>query len=97
MRRIKFNKYFLFYFVFYAYKKLLSPILGNNCRFTPPCSNYFIESIEKNGVIKGLLLTFARIIHCNPLYQGGVDQPRQSVTIKECIYLIFKYKNNEIS
>lgn len=39
----------------------------NNCRFVPTCSNYAIEAIDNYGCIKGLFLTFKRILRCNPL------------------------------
>lgn len=43
------------------------------CKFTPTCSNYGIEAINKYGSIKGSILTIKRIIRCNPLSKGGYD------------------------
>jgi len=43
------------------------------CRFTPTCSQYTIEAIEKYGVLKGLYLGFLRILRCNPFSKGGYD------------------------
>lgn len=43
------------------------------CRFTPTCSNYAIEAIERFGVIKGLYLSVKRILKCNPLGPSGYD------------------------
>lgn len=77
-----------------CYKKFISPLLGNNCRFFPECSTHYIESLKLNGIIKGHILFIARLIHCNCLYKGGIDYPRENVTIMECISLVFKYKNN---
>jgi uncharacterized protein len=57
------------------YKVLLSPILPNSCKFYPTCSDYMILSIEKYGVLKGLLKGIWRIIRCNPISKGGVDYP----------------------
>jgi len=43
------------------------------CKFTPTCSDYCIESIEKKGVIKGVILSLWRICRCNPWSSGGYD------------------------
>lgn len=55
------------------YQLLLSPIMGNACRFYPTCSSYGIEAIEKHGAIKGSYLTIKRIGRCQPLCEGGYD------------------------
>lgn len=57
------------------YKKLISPLFPNSCRYYPTCSNYAIESIEKYGLLKGSLKVVWRIIRCNPFSKGGVDLP----------------------
>lgn len=44
-----------------------------SCRFYPSCSNYSIEAIEKYGAIKGVWLTFRRILRCHPFNPGGYD------------------------
>ena len=59
----------------WVYKFLLSPLLGRNCRFTPTCSTYFIESVKKYGAIKGAIRGVWRIIRCNPWHPGGYDPP----------------------
>ena len=56
-----------------AYKRWLSPLLGNNCRFNPTCSTYAIEAINRFGVIKGCWLAGKRILKCHPLNAGGED------------------------
>lgn len=43
------------------------------CRFTPSCSNYMYQAIQKYGSIKGLYLGFARILRCHPWNKGGID------------------------
>ena len=48
------------------YQILISPHLGNNCKFSPTCSNYAIEALKKYGLIKGLYLASIRILKCNP-------------------------------
>lgn len=55
------------------YQKYLSPLKTVKCPYTPTCSNYGIEAIEKYGAIKGGLLALWRIIRCNPFSKGGYD------------------------
>ena len=55
------------------YKKFISPIKPNCCRFTPTCSSYAIEAFEKRGFFVGLILTVWRILRCNPFCRGGYD------------------------
>jgi putative membrane protein insertion efficiency factor len=57
------------------YQVCLSPLLGQNCRFTPSCSNYCIESLRKYGAIKGSAKGVWRILRCNPFNRGGYDPP----------------------
>ena len=49
------------------YKYLISPLLGQNCRFLPTCSEYAEESLKTHCLIKGLSLTFKRISKCHPI------------------------------
>ena len=56
-----------------AYQRLLSPLLGPNCRFNQTCSTYAIEAINTFGVIKGGWLAGKRILKCHPLNAGGDD------------------------
>lgn len=55
------------------YQYLISPVLPNACRFTPSCSNYSAEAIEKYGAAKGIYLTLKRILKCHPFHPGGYD------------------------
>jgi putative membrane protein insertion efficiency factor len=57
------------------YQLTLSPILGRQCRFTPTCSHYFIEAVEKYGALRGTAKGLWRICRCNPLCPGGYDPP----------------------
>ena len=56
-----------------GYQKVISPLLGHNCRFTPTCSQYMIQAIQVHGPAKGLLLGLWRILRCNPFHKGGYD------------------------
>ena len=54
------------------YKLFISPYLGNNCRYMPTCSEYFMESLEEEGVFKGILKGTKRILSCHPIkFLGG--------------------------
>jgi len=55
------------------YQILLSPLIGPSCRFTPTCSNYAIEAINKHGPLKGLWLAIKRISKCHPWGDSGHD------------------------
>ena len=55
------------------YQKVISPLLGNNCRFYPSCSSYAITSLERYGFLKGIFLTLQRLSKCHPLSNGGID------------------------
>jgi putative membrane protein insertion efficiency factor len=56
------------------YRKYLSALKGRGtCIYTPTCSQYAIEALEKHGAIKGTLLSIWRILRCNPFSKGGYD------------------------
>ena len=56
-----------------GYKKFISPLLGDNCRFYPTCSVYAMQAIEIHGPVKGCILAAWRVLRCNPFCKGGVD------------------------
>ncbi|MDP2720576.1 MAG: membrane protein insertion efficiency factor YidD [bacterium] len=65
-------------FLIKLYQKYVSLLKGliwplGVCRFTPTCSTYLINSVEKYGVLKGAQFGFSRITRCNPFFQGGAD------------------------
>ncbi len=55
------------------YKAAISPYLPDACRFTPTCSEYAMQAIEKYGALKGGFMAFKRILRCNPFCKGGYD------------------------
>lgn len=55
------------------YQRFISPMLPPACRFTPTCSQYAVEAIQKHGALKGLYLTIRRILRCHPWGGSGYD------------------------
>ncbi|MCX6208898.1 MAG: membrane protein insertion efficiency factor YidD [Bacteroidetes bacterium] len=55
------------------YQIVISPLLGNKCRYTPTCSHYGIEAFKKYGLFKGFYLTIKRISKCHPWGGSGYD------------------------
>lgn len=59
-----------------AYKRHVSPLLPPACRYTPTCSEYAVEAVERHGVLRGSGLAVKRLLSCNPLSRGGYDPVR---------------------
>jgi hypothetical protein len=57
----------------HTYRYLLSPWVGNQCRFYPTCSHYAEEAINTHGLAKGGYLTLRRLLKCHPWHSGGID------------------------
>jgi putative membrane protein insertion efficiency factor len=55
------------------YQYVISPILGPKCRYTPTCSHYALEALQKHGPVKGLWLAIKRISSCHPWGGHGYD------------------------
>jgi len=59
------------------YKNSVSIFLPPSCKFYPSCSEYSIISIEKYGILKGILLSIFRVLRCNPFSKGGINFPEE--------------------
>lgn len=70
----------IFILLIKLYKKLISPLFPNSCRFYPTCSSYSIEALEKHGFFCGSWLSVKRIAKCHPFHPGGID----NVPDKKC-------------
>ena len=55
------------------YQLLLSPFLGNQCRFHPSCSHYALEAVQRFGALRGSWLAMKRLGRCQPFHPGGFD------------------------
>lgn len=67
------------------YKKIISPLFPPRCKYYPTCSNYSIEAFKKHGIVKGIILSFWRLLRCNPFSKGGIDYVPEE-------FIIFKIK-----
>ena len=56
-----------------AYRLFLSPWVGHGCRFTPTCSAYALEALERHGAFRGSWLALRRLARCNPWGGSGID------------------------
>lgn len=56
-----------------VYRKVISPLYGNVCRYYPSCSAYALGSFQHLGVIRGFPISSWRVLRCNPWSEGGID------------------------
>jgi putative membrane protein insertion efficiency factor len=74
------------------YQLFISPLLGNNCRYYPSCSEYTKIQFELNNPLKALIKSLKRILTCNQLFKGGIDYPVIDMHIKNFHYKKIKVK-----
>jgi len=65
-----------------VYRYVLSPFIGQHCRFTPTCSEYATEAIEQHGALKGSWLAIRRLSRCHPFHTGGFDPVPDNKKVK---------------
>lgn len=58
-----------------GYRRVVSPMYGQVCRYHPSCSRYALESFQRQGFVIGSALTIWRLLRCNPFTRGGIDDP----------------------
>ncbi|HBR32287.1 MAG: membrane protein insertion efficiency factor YidD [Eubacteriales bacterium] len=63
----------LLIFLIRIYQKQISPYKPPSCRYTPTCSQYAVEALQKRGIVVGLFLAIYRVLRCNPFSKGGYD------------------------
>lgn len=73
MEKLEIDMKKLFLFIIKFYRKYISPMKSTKCPYSPSCSEYGMEAIEKYGALKGGALALWRIIRCNPFSKGGYD------------------------
>ena len=59
-----------------GYRRFISPMLPPSCRFTPSCSLYALQAIEKYGLLRGAFMGARRLLRCHPFSEGGYDPVR---------------------
>ena len=64
-------------------KFLISPFLGQSCRYLPTCSEYSIEALKTFGFFKGSFLSLKRILSCHPWGKGGFDPVKKEMEVKK--------------
>ena len=65
-----------------GYKFLISPLLGDNCRYFPNCSDYSIEALKTFGFFKGLFMIIKRVLSCHPFKEGVIDPVKKEMEKK---------------
>jgi uncharacterized protein len=55
------------------YQRVVSPALGQRCKYYPSCSEYAAQAISRFGILRGLVLAGWRLLRCNPWSHGGFD------------------------
>ncbi len=70
-----------------GYKFMISPLLGQSCRYLPTCSEYSIEALKEYGLAKGTLLSLKRILSCHPIKflggSSGFDPVKKEIKVKK--------------
>ena len=56
-----------------VYKRWVSPCLPSACRYSPTCSEYMLEAIERHGAARGVYMGMKRLLRCHPFHEGGYD------------------------
>ena len=85
---------YIFIGIIKLYQYVISPFFPASCRFYPTCSNYFLEALKVHGFFIGNYLGIKRILKCNPLFEGGIDNvPEKGFQV----FKLFKNKKFKIN
>ena len=57
-----------------GYQKAISPLLPKTCRYYPTCSTYAVQALQTHNIFYAIFLSTKRILKCNPLFKGGIDE-----------------------
>ena len=77
-----------------GYRRFISPAKRPCCRYTPTCSSYAVEAIEKYGAVKGGYLALRRVCRCHPFHEGGYDPVPRRFSMRDTQrYKLIRYKN----
>jgi hypothetical protein len=60
-------------FLIRGYQRVVSPALPPSCRFSPSCSQYSLEAVQRYGVVRGGWMGLRRLLRCHPFHPGGYD------------------------
>jgi uncharacterized protein len=63
----------LFVFPIRVYQRLVSPLIGQHCKYYPSCSEYAVQAVQRFGILRGIVLAGWRLLRCNPWSRGGFD------------------------
>jgi hypothetical protein len=66
------------------YRRWISPLKPPMCRFSPTCSQYAVEAIERHGIVRGGAYAIWRLLRCQPFAKGGFDPVPGSEDAHEC-------------
>ena len=56
-----------------VYQRVVSPFIGQHCKYYPSCSEYAVQAVQRFGILRGIVLAGWRLLRCNPWSSGGYD------------------------
>ena len=65
-----------------VYQRVVSPFIGQHCKYYPSCSEYAVQAVQRFGILRGIVLAGWRLLRCNPWSHGGFDPVDQQRLFK---------------